>query len=42
MLETKDFALKSETGEDLATVEVIAGVSSRDIATGKAQNNYSR
>ncbi len=42
MLSSSDFALKSESGEDLAQVTVIAGLSSADTATGKAQNNYVR
>lgn len=42
MLETKDFALKNETGEDMATVQVIAGQASKDVAAGKGQNNYAR
>lgn len=42
MIETKDFALKSETGADLAVVTVTAGQTSASTAAGKGQNNYSR
>ncbi|PNH10304.1 Protein SPIRAL1 [Tetrabaena socialis] len=42
MIESQDFALKSETGEDMAVVQVTAGQSSKDVAAGKGQNNYSR
>ncbi|KXZ48333.1 hypothetical protein GPECTOR_28g739 [Gonium pectorale] len=42
MFETKDFALKTETGEDMAMVHVTAGQASRDVAAGKGQNNYGR
>lgn len=42
MIETKDFALKSESGEDMAVVTVTAGQSSASTAAGKGQNNYSR
>jgi SPIRAL1-like protein len=42
MLETKDFAIKSETGADLTVVQVTAGQSSTDLKTGNLQNNYSR
>ncbi|GFR45256.1 hypothetical protein Agub_g6362 [Astrephomene gubernaculifera] len=42
MVETKDFALKNESGEDLAVVQVTAGQASKDIAAGKGQNNYVR
>ncbi|KAG2499562.1 hypothetical protein HYH03_002507 [Edaphochlamys debaryana] len=42
MLETKDFALKSETGEDMTVVQVTAGQSSSDVAAGKSMNNYTR
>ena len=42
MVETKDFALKTESGEDMATVNVSAGVSSADVKSGANKNNYSR
>lgn len=42
MLETKDFAIKSEAGEDLTTVTVTAGASATAVADGALKNNYSR
>lgn len=42
MLQTKDFAIKSETGEDLAVVQVTAGQASSEVAAGAGKNNYVR
>ncbi len=42
MLTTQDFALKTETGADLAVTSTTAGLSSVDVAGGRAQNNYAR
>lgn len=42
MLSSGDFALKADDGSDMATVEVVAGLTSADQAGGKLQNNYQR
>jgi hypothetical protein len=42
MISSGDYALKAETGEDLPTVQITAGLSSNDTAAGKACNNYQR
>lgn len=42
MLKTRDFALKADDGSDLATVQVVAGAASAELAGGKLQNNYQR
>ncbi len=42
MLATGDFALKNESGEDQATVQVVAGMASSEMASGKNVNNYVR
>lgn len=42
MISTGDYALKSEDGTDMATVQVAAGATSQDIAAGKLSNNYQR
>jgi hypothetical protein len=42
MISSGDYALKAETGEDLPTVQVTAGLSTNDTASGKACNNYQR
>ncbi|KIZ00904.1 hypothetical protein MNEG_7059 [Monoraphidium neglectum] len=41
MLETGDFSMKNETGEDLV-INTVAGTNSADVAQGFAKNNYSR
>jgi len=42
MVSSNDFAIKNEDGADMATVVVVAGQASSELATGKLQNNYVR
>lgn len=42
MLQTGDFALKTETGENQVIVDAVAGSTRADTVDGKLQNNYAR
>lgn len=42
MLSTGDIGIKAENGEDIAASESVAGLTSKDQAAGKLQNNYNR
>lgn len=42
MMDTGDFALKNENGEDVASAYSTAGQVSSDVSAGTLQNNYAR